>query len=165
MIKGQGWSLTIEQDVAQYGEGYIPDPGWSYSDPAGHVHRHLKKGESPTWHYVVVSTYWCEDCADEHENGEDCCRVCGATVEPGYRWSDRIVSIPTLRHISGTMDDTRPEFNEVAATFGNATSVDITIGGYRLNGVRATAVEYSPGPAAVVFVATSCHTARAAAPL
>lgn len=55
------------------------DPKWSYTDPAGHVHTTLD-----TLEWVVTSTYWCDSCCDEHDEGEYRCRLCAAVVEPSY---------------------------------------------------------------------------------
>lgn len=82
---GEGFTLELTQDAIPFTSlgHYELDPKWSFTDPNGHVHTSLE-----TLEWIVTSTYWCEDCNDEHDEGEYRCRVCGEAVEPRYIWKD-----------------------------------------------------------------------------
>jgi hypothetical protein len=79
---------------------HVPDPGWSHTDSHGHVHRFAAR-ELPTLEWVVTGIYWCDECRDEHEEGEWRCRICGDVVEPHYNFTG-----PEMLHIPGLVDYT-----------------------------------------------------------
>lgn len=65
----------------------VPDIGWGYTDPAGHLHGFTPDGDVPTLEWVVTLVYYCEDCRDDHSEGEYRCKICGAVVEPQFKTS------------------------------------------------------------------------------
>ena len=63
------------------------DPGWKHTDAEGHEHRWVEGGiENGEWH--ITETWWCEECRDEHREGEWVCAICGEKLEPGMRGPD-----------------------------------------------------------------------------
>lgn len=81
-------------------------PGWRYVDDAGHVHAGY---DSLEW--VGTSTYWCDTCRDEHEEGEYRCRLCAEVVEPEYVFTGpQAEVVPGLRTVTLRLDDGRAWF-------------------------------------------------------
>lgn len=82
------YTITIEQEQAEItlGPQRVLDPSWRWTDNAGHEHYVAKNGKPlPTLDWVVTATWWCQDCRDDHEEGEYRCRICGQAVQPGTR--------------------------------------------------------------------------------
>ena len=81
LADGARATVTLERELIDIRLSVQPmkvDPDWRWVDPAGHVHdASLSKA-----HWVVLYSYWCEQCWDEHEEQELQCRYCGARVEP-----------------------------------------------------------------------------------
>ena len=82
VLAGKNYKLTYERDYVTVSSLYPePDPDWTFVDAAGH--RHDGSGETLEW--VFTRTYWCEECCDEHEEGEWRCLECGEVLVPGTR--------------------------------------------------------------------------------
>lgn len=63
------------------------DLGWRYTDQSGHSHKWVGSGvESAEWR--VTETWWCDDCRDEHSEGEWVCVACGEKLDPGMLGPD-----------------------------------------------------------------------------
>lgn len=85
---GFEFTITVDRPVETFHDSghHEPDSKWRYTDENDHKHRWID-GELPTLKWVVTRTYWCEECSDEHEEGDWRCVKCRAIVEPGYRWT------------------------------------------------------------------------------
>lgn len=89
--------------MATMGHPYIL-PDWSYTDKAGHPHG----PELLLAEWVVLGTYWCDMCRDEHEDTELRCILCGEEIEPKYGWtSSEAHRLPGLRTVLLKSDDGR----------------------------------------------------------
>lgn len=74
-------TVTLRQEWIDVSTSVQPtkiDPAWSWTDPAGHRHDPALRGAR----WVVLYTYWCHDCRDEHDEMQLQCRLCGAEVKP-----------------------------------------------------------------------------------
>jgi hypothetical protein len=75
--------------------GPEPDPSWSLTDAAGHLHKPEVRDDRvrsyPTLATVVTDTYWCDDCRDEHDTTMQVCIGCGEVIHPGTRPARDIV--------------------------------------------------------------------------
>lgn len=61
-----------------------PDPTWTHTDRAGHVHTYgTKEDPYPTLVLRHSEPYWCESCQDEHTDTWFECPQCGEKIEPG----------------------------------------------------------------------------------
>jgi hypothetical protein len=103
--RGDGYTVEIHRDVIRVesvGHYELAD-GWSHTDTHGHVHTSLD-----TLELVVVGTYWCETCNDEHEELEYRCRQCGDVVEPDwvFKGPDSAL-VPGLLEMILKLDDGR----------------------------------------------------------
>lgn len=101
MPDGSEFDLRIEQDVitVEMSRGSrVPDPKWSFTDSNGHTHT----ADSGTWGWVVTGGYWCDDCRDEHDTGENRCLECGEPIE--VRWKELPPEPP--QHIAGLVSGT-----------------------------------------------------------
>ena len=91
-LSHKGTTLTKEailQDVTCMEE---PDPGWSYTDHAGHLFRWepYTDGFGNPWHRVPNTLKYVVDSpavGDYPEIGHRECRLCGETVEMGWRFN------------------------------------------------------------------------------
>jgi hypothetical protein len=61
--------------------GPRPDKTWRFTDAAGH--EHYWSDGWPTLAWFVTERWWCEDCEDEHTEGEWCCPLCEEVIAPG----------------------------------------------------------------------------------
>lgn len=81
----KGYSISIEQELIEMtsmGHSYI-SKDWRYVDKEGHPHG----PELLLAEWVVLGTYWCDTCRDEHEDSELRCTLCGEKIEPKYGWT------------------------------------------------------------------------------
>lgn len=89
-----GLSFEVDTDVIEVTTcAPSRDPKWSYTDPAGHVHRYIEKEVRGRTEYVYPdSIKWVEDepevcdcCGHEEDGGGGHweCVECGAHVKPG----------------------------------------------------------------------------------
>jgi len=106
-LVGDGYTLTVEREAIPYRERghHELKSDWTYTDENGHVHTSLASLE-----WVVTGAYWCDDCRDEHDEGEWRCRECAAVVEPQYVWKDTSQVthyIPGLADVKLEFDDGR----------------------------------------------------------
>jgi hypothetical protein len=85
--KPEGYSIEIERQMVDVTsmDPTRPDPDWEVKDLKGHVHRYGDGFSLPTLEWVVTLTWWCEDCNDEHDEGEWRCVQCGEPIKPGRR--------------------------------------------------------------------------------
>lgn len=84
-IRGPGFTVTITTEQIELTSlGPEPDPGWRFTDAAGHEHYRGERGW-PTLGWVIDERYWCPDCEDEHEDGHWACSICGEWISPGMR--------------------------------------------------------------------------------
>lgn len=67
-------------DVTSLGGSSIPDPNWSFTDPAGHVHTHAS--ETFGWVYEDEEFYFDADGEEYNGDGHYECTACGAEVPP-----------------------------------------------------------------------------------
>lgn len=74
---GQVASITSETQQIEYTSS-LPrrDPNWSAICRCGHVNA----WETIRW--VTTGTYWCDECADEHDEGEYRCARCDEAATP-----------------------------------------------------------------------------------
>lgn len=79
-----GIMVEMEQEEISYTTmyPYERDPDWRFTDQAGHEHD--AKLKTCVWY--VTLRYYCEDCRDEHEEGEWRCLQCGQVILPGRRY-------------------------------------------------------------------------------
>lgn len=92
--------LSVEQDFEEPSYLVTPtkvDPDWTWTDRAGHVHD-ASLGKA-TW--TVVRVYWCDSCAEEHEESDLVCRYCGDHVVPR-----RVPDHDALKPIPGLINAT-----------------------------------------------------------
>lgn len=95
-------TLEVTQEPVQVTtRGYhavVPD--WTFTDAHGHLH----DASLETCEWVVVSTYWCDDCRDDHDESELRCRQCGELIVPQRRWTgEQTELLPGLRTITLTV--------------------------------------------------------------
>lgn len=77
---GRNFSVNTEMiDITSMTDSYKMDPTWSWTDPAGHEHQTSSVDE--TTQLWVVSSYWCQDCGEEHYEYDRFCTLCVAKVE------------------------------------------------------------------------------------
>lgn len=77
-----GW--TLEQEVEQIEVTSLsakPNPGWDYTDAAGHRHTHAE----PNLVEIIQEPWYCPDCREVHDNMLDHyeCPDCGEHIVPG----------------------------------------------------------------------------------
>jgi hypothetical protein len=89
-VAGAG-HITVS-DVYQTVEGGdisgVPDPGWKYTDKAGHQHFYVEveTGKNyPSLDQMFGQVTFCDDCQEAHCDVWLECRVCGEKIEPGTR--------------------------------------------------------------------------------
>jgi hypothetical protein len=100
-------SIEIRRDVETVTSmgHHVPDTSWAETDSHGHVHSFDKSGELPSLVWTVTDTYWCEECRDEHEEGEWRCRLCDDVVAPKYGWKGPYsIPVPGLWEVIATVD-------------------------------------------------------------
>lgn len=74
--------LRWERDLIDVtSNGPRPDKSWRYTDAAGHEHRWAD--DWPTLEWFITERYWCEECGDEHTEGEWICPLCEEVIAPG----------------------------------------------------------------------------------
>jgi hypothetical protein len=71
---------------------WVADPDWLHEDANGHLHAWFGLDEKPRRPRVPscrkkVTTVYCPDCRDDHDQIDYLCLDCGALVEPKYRAS------------------------------------------------------------------------------
>ena len=115
---GPHWQVEVYRDMIDATPIEEQDPDWRYTDPAGHEHRyvHLPKQERlevPTVDWHTTYTYWCEDCQEEHEDGEYRCYRCGAVVVPGMRAVTDRRYVAGLLHCHGHVERGANGFDEL----------------------------------------------------
>jgi hypothetical protein len=111
----QGKRSTFETfcDRMEVTQMHRPDPLWSFTDAAGHVHRWHVGGEpvtigmaydpllpyeTPTLVWVKDGEEWWEDDDEPHPVGHLECAQCGDHVTPRYTTDSSRHFIPGLRH-------------------------------------------------------------------
>ena len=97
-----------------------PDPAWSFTDSAGHVHTH--SSNSFTWVYEGEE-FWTDEFGEEYEGtGHYECNACAAEVRPRQRTKDggmtrQVISGPrhySLELADGTVEDlTEAQYLEI----------------------------------------------------
>lgn len=112
-----GMRIEFNQEMREFSTmgGHVPNPQWSHTDAAGHVHR-FEGNLIPTVEWVVTATFWCPDCREDHDEGEYRCRECGQRVDPGYNWEGpQTVSRPGRVTITLHQDGQSAEITEKEA--------------------------------------------------
>lgn len=102
------------------------DPNWRYVDRAGHGHFGSSEAGKPlpTLVWTITRTYWCEDCGDEHDEGEWRCPHCEEAITPGTRpFTPRLIETGRTFTARLPMDDLAPS--------GDATEHIVNVGGTR----------------------------------
>lgn len=83
---------------------HVADPTWVHVDSQGHEHRFVGR-DIPTVEWAITRTYWCEDCRDEHDEGEYRCVKCGEVVEPRWNFTGpQTMMVPGLLTITIVVD-------------------------------------------------------------
>lgn len=138
---------------------HFPDPDWSETDAAGHVHAFIE-GDLPTLKIVVSGHQWCDECGESREHNVYACRQCGKKVEPHflheYVQAEATVMLNSEGHYPTAPVAVAPpvfapsplgEITELAieARHDNATSVYTSSG----------AVEYLPGTPRYILIVNS----------
>jgi hypothetical protein len=76
--------------------GQVPDPGWRYTDPAGHLHTYVEGKDVDHYPTLVRQSGWVDGVPDDDTDDETAdddnddryryhwyaCRLCGAVVRP-----------------------------------------------------------------------------------
>jgi hypothetical protein len=80
-VTGEFGTLRAEVEMIDVtSRGPRPDKAWRYTDAAGH--QHFWRDGWPTLEWLVTERYWCEDCQDEHAEGEWICPLCEEVITP-----------------------------------------------------------------------------------
>lgn len=95
-LSGRQGELAVEREMIPVHYLSDIDAAWTFTDAHGHAHycEYEAADHYPTLRLVIDDTWWCEDCAGEHEDTHQECRQCGETIRPG-------ITGPGTRHIAG----------------------------------------------------------------
>jgi hypothetical protein len=84
---GDFGTLRIETDMIDVtSSSPYADEDWTFTDAAGHQHRY--DHGYPTLRWFVTERWWCEECDDEHTEGEWTCPLCDEVIVPGTAGPD-----------------------------------------------------------------------------
>lgn len=87
MIEYEGHTLEVTTDWIDVTPVQEPDPGWTETDAAGHVHTYddtADGGPYPTLTWKR-KTVFCGECQEDEDLGHLVCKQCGERVTPGFR--------------------------------------------------------------------------------
>ncbi len=105
---------------------HVPDLKWRGKCACGRVHRFGTAGQNHALLSlrVVIETYWCRDCQDEHEDRRRECIKCGGEIRPKYKEEKRSGWMPSEPNGQFWFVSTR-SFDELRPMLWEPDSVDL----------------------------------------
>jgi hypothetical protein len=120
-LSGPRGELVIEREMIPVHYMSDIDAGWRYTDANGHRHYcdYEAADHYPTLREVTDETWWCADCADEHEDSHLECRQCGEVIRPGTTGpGTRLIAGPVTYTLNGE-PVTEEQARELISGWGN----------------------------------------------
>lgn len=151
------YTLTIEQEYLDTGPYREPDPDWSFTDSAGHIHKYGKDFSTPTLKEEAY-TEWeaCWECGCGHQETfyRTVCVECGEEVYPGTRYKPG-EKIAGLRACHGSLTQDHPSFEKLRDSLGgDSVTFDIEKGVKVLGAIVNARTLNSDGAGVIDFVAS-----------
>jgi len=149
----QHFTLTLEREHLETGPFLEPNPDWSFTDEAGHVHTYGPKFSTPTLEDVWVEGTGCCCCCDSDGDYEKRCKICGEVIYPGTRYNPG-ETILGLQSCYGTLTQDHPEFERLLESFYSQTPFTLCLSdSLEVSGVLCTEYQSNyDGPDVANFI-------------
>ncbi len=138
-VECSDFSVERNTEYVDVGTCSKPDPEWSFTDAAGHFHAYDKDGHVPPIEPVIIESYYCEDCRDEHDEYQRQCLLCHEHIKPGTKslWGKRIPGQTTTTHTIEVVGQVSP---------GDRVSVVVRVQGLEWFGIlRSSGTTFRAG--------------------